>query len=262
MPVEQARRRVREDLASGSEIEGLVEVDRVAVPDAAVEGVQEAVVGAGEQHLAPFRLAVREVEIGLAVRRGARARLHVGREVLEVPRRLEQQQLRVEDVSHLVGVAGRRRPVVVGAELRRRSRRGRVVLVEVRVPLFLAGRGADRRDRGRKNRGVVQDLVAAAEIRLAAPQELNRQLGQILVGRRSGSRAPCRSSGPRNRRSSPAAQVPVAGRKSSRASGTTFATAREKIILRPGQTEIAGARPAGEAATGTAPAARFGTGFV
>ena len=57
-------------------------------------------------------------------------------------------------------------------------------------------------------------------------------------------------------------QVPVAGRKSSRASGTTFATAREKIILRPGQTEIAGARPAGEAATGTAPAARLGTGFV
>src|SRR5262245_8020442 len=57
-------------------------------------------------------------------------------------------------------------------------------------------------------------------------------------------------------------QVPVAGRKSSRVCGMVPPFGREKIILRPGHTEIAGARVPGEAAAGAALAERSGTGLV
>src|SRR5262245_12505228 len=59
----------------------------------------------------------------------------------------------------------------------------------------------------------------------------------------------------------PPVHEPVFGRKFSRVCGTP-APGTEKIILRPGQTEIAGARPLGDAAAGLALAARSGTGFV
>lgn len=49
--------------------------------------------------------------------------------------------------------------------------------------------------------------------------------------------------------------------KSERVSGTP-ALPRAKTILRPGQTEIAGARPDGEAAIADAPGARLATGSV
>ena len=57
------------------------------------------------------------------------------------------------------------------------------------------------------------------------------------------------------------AQLPVLGRKSERVSGTP-ALPRAKTILRPGQTEIAGARPEGTAAMAEADGARLATGSV
>ncbi len=57
------------------------------------------------------------------------------------------------------------------------------------------------------------------------------------------------------------AQVPVLGRKSARVSGTP-ALPRAKIILRPGHTEIAGARPEGFAGLAAEPAGRSATGLV
>src|SRR5690242_1678023 len=59
----------------------------------------------------------------------------------------------------------------------------------------------------------------------------------------------------------PPVHVPVFGRKSARVRGTPEVP-REKIILRPGHTLIAGARAAGEAAAGAALGARFATGSV
>src|SRR5262245_54584726 len=55
--------------------------------------------------------------------------------------------------------------------------------------------------------------------------------------------------------------VPVFGNMSERVSGTPLDPC-EKIILRPGHTLIAGARAAGDAATGAAFGARLATGLV
>ena len=56
-------------------------------------------------------------------------------------------------------------------------------------------------------------------------------------------------------------QVPLFGRKSERVNGTPPVPC-EKTIFRPGHTVIAGARAAGDAATGEAFSARFATGSV
>ena len=155
------------------------EVGRVAAPDARIEGVEEAVVGAHVEHLAALGVEIGEVEVRLRRRRPRRGQ--VRHQVLIVLGRLDDHRLGVEDVAELVRVARRRRSVVVGAHLRRLSRSGRVVLVEVGELLLLADPRSDQTDRGGTDRRVVQDLVAAAEGRRASAQELNRQDRERLI---------------------------------------------------------------------------------
>src|SRR5262249_56397486 len=127
--VHDASRGVSEDLAPCAEIESVVqETAVVAIPNSRIETVQEAVVGADEDDLAPFVVAARELAVGASVirdsveqfsARGAGPRRQIRRQVLEVPGRIELQRLGVEDVAELVTVTGRVGSSI-GADLRRR----------------------------------------------------------------------------------------------------------------------------------------------